>query len=103
MKPPSLAPVYCAMYPDLARIAREHGYALAVHGSLSRDFDLICIPWIESPSEPGTVVSAFCEFYAIRTIGDFEEKMHGRIAQTVSISWGECQIDLSFMPRVSTP
>ena len=48
MKPANRAAVYAAaLYPDLAEIAREHGYALAVHGSLARDFDLIAVPWRE--------------------------------------------------------
>ena len=34
--------------PDINRIrklAREVGYAVCVHGSLKRDFDLIAVPW----------------------------------------------------------
>lgn len=38
MKPANNAPVYCAIYPGLAEIARNFGYALTVHGSLARDF-----------------------------------------------------------------
>lgn len=98
MKPATYAPVYCAMYPELARIAREHGYALAIHGSMQRDFDLICVPWAETVSDPLAVVDAMCDYYAIRKVGDFEKKRHGRIAQTISIKWGECAIDLSFLP-----
>ena len=37
MKDPSYAPTYCALYPALANIARSHGYALAIHGTLGRD------------------------------------------------------------------
>lgn len=44
MKPANNAPVYACMYQELAEICRAHGYALAIHGSMARDFDLIAIP-----------------------------------------------------------
>lgn len=34
-----------ALFPALRYCARCCGYALAVHGSLSRDIDLIAVPW----------------------------------------------------------
>ena len=97
---PSFAPIYCGLYPGLAEIAKSHGYALAVHGSLARDFDLICVPWTESPSEPEKVVRSITTTFALRTVGEPEIKAHGREAWTISISFGECFIDLSFMPKV---
>jgi len=55
--PPSYSPVYAAaLYPELAAVFRAHGYALAVHGSLQRDFDLVAIPWVEAPSLPTEVI-----------------------------------------------
>lgn len=98
MKPANFAPVYACLYPEFAEIARTHGYALAVHGSLARDFDLICIPWVDSPAKPQDVVDALCKEFTIKQIGDVEAKKHGRIAYTMSLSFGECRLDLSFMP-----
>lgn len=96
---PSYAPVYAAaLYPGLAVIARRHGYALAVHGSLQRDFDLIAIPWVDECSDPQKVVDEFCEDFCIRQIGRIGEKKHGRRAWTISIGHGVCSLDLSFMP-----
>lgn len=100
MKDANLAPIYCGMYPRLAEIARKHGYALAVHGSLARDFDLICIPWIENPSEPKDVVEDITKEFAIKASGEPDTTYHGRERWTIVISFGECFIDLSFMPRV---
>lgn len=94
---PSFAPLYCAIYPELAAIAQAHGYALAIHGSLARDFDLICIPWTEQPSSPDDVIKAMRESFVLEPQGP-EKKLHGRIAYTLSLSWGECFVDLSFMP-----
>ena len=99
MKPAIYAPVYCALYPELAELVREHGYALAIHGSMARDFDLICIPWVKYPTDPDAVVAAITGRFAIRQIGEPAMKAHGRQAWTISIKHGECAIDLSFMPR----
>lgn len=70
MKPANNAPIYCGLYVDLAEIARKHGYAMALHGSMARDFDLICIPWVELPSNPQAVVDEICSTFAIRDAGN---------------------------------
>lgn len=100
MKPPSYAPVYAAaLYPDLAQIVRTCGYALAVHGNLQRDFDLIAIPWTDEFKiySPEKVIEQITECLAVRVIGDPTMKPYGRIAYTLSIGFGECAIDLSFI------
>lgn len=43
---------YATLYPELVAVAKNHGYALAIHGSMTRDFDLIAIPWIPQASAP---------------------------------------------------
>ena len=101
MKDPNYAPIYCALYPGIAKIVREHGYALAVHGSLARDFDLICIPWVEAPSEPKDVVDAIVSEFVIIKNGEPRIMLHGREVWTISIGFGECFIDLSFMQILS--
>lgn len=98
MKPSNFAPVYACLYPQLTEIARKHGYALATHGSMARDFDLVCIPWIESPSNPQSVVDEMTSTFGIREVGKPETREHGRLIYTLSVKFGECFIDLSFMP-----
>jgi hypothetical protein len=101
MKDPNYAPMYCALYPGLAKITRSHGYALAVHGTLGRDMDLICVPWAETVSEPQAVVDEITSTYAITAINlPPTKKNHGRTAWTISVGFGECAIDLSFLPAV---
>lgn len=101
MKPANYAPVYAAMYPQLAEIARSHGYALAIHGTLARDADLIAVPWTKTPSEPRAVVDEMCRTFAIEVVPltSPSTREHGREVWTISICFGECAIDLSFMPR----
>lgn len=47
MKDVSPAATYVSMIPPLTEAAREVGYALAVHGSMGRDLDLVAIPWTD--------------------------------------------------------
>lgn len=101
MKPANLAPVYCALYPALAEIARKHGYAMAIHGTMARDFDLICIPWVETPSKPEEVVAEITATYATTDITNPGYKHHGRLAYSVCFGFGEFFADLSFMPTES--
>lgn len=100
MKPPTFAPVYVSLYPHLARIANEHGYALAAHGSFSQDMDLVAVPWTETVSAPDRLMAAFAEYLKIFS-GEFglnldgpEDKPHGRIAWKLQTGFGSA-IDLS--------
>lgn len=104
MKPANYAPVYAAaLYPQWAEIARTHGYALAVHGSLARDFDLIAVPWVDEPGEPQAVLNAITSQFAAKLVGGPpSQKPHGRLTYTLSIGFGECYADLSFMPRAAS-
>lgn len=100
---PSYAPVYAAaLYPDLAVLFRKHGYALAVHGSLQRDIDLIAVAWAAAISDPAVVISELTNQFDIQVIGNPVMKNHGRIAWTLSIGFGQCAIDLSFLPTPIT-
>ena len=97
MKQPNYAPVYAALYPDFAQIFRKHGYALMIHGTLARDFDLMAIVWVAKPSSIDTVLSELIETFSLKQIGEPELKAFGRLAYTISIGHGECSIDLSFL------
>ena len=40
--------MFACLYPALCDIARANGYALAIHGSVTTDLDLVAIPWVET-------------------------------------------------------
>lgn len=94
---PNYAPVYAALYPDLAKVLQKNGYALAIHGSLKRDFDVVAIPWGKKLSEPKKVIGEIEKEFTIRQIGKPQEMNYGRTAYTLSIGHGACAIDLSFL------
>lgn len=98
---PNYAPVYAAaLYPDLARLFIDNGYALSVHGSLARDFDLIAIPWSYELTPVDKMLEKIQETFALKIVGEPELKAYGRVAYTVAIGFGECAIDLSFFEMI---
>ena len=114
MKPPSLAPLYCTIYPAMAEVARAHGYALAVHGSAQRDLDLIAVPWTAAAGDPDDLVRALC-FEVGRIMGDdpvigwtprgAPPAPHGRVGYSLPLDLNRSgrddpgYIDISVMPR----
>lgn len=42
-------------------VARECGYAIAVHGSMARDLDLVAVPWMVKAVCAQDLVDALCE------------------------------------------
>jgi len=49
---------FLLLLPKIREAAREHGYAVGLHGSLARDFDLIAVAWTEEAAHPEVVAEA---------------------------------------------
>ena len=107
MKPANFSPVFASMYCGLCDVAREHGYALTVHGTMSLDFDVVAIPWTEEAVEPQELVDALSNLMNLCAGELFEGvstspevKPHGRLAWLLQFGSG-AQIDLSIMPKTN--
>lgn len=100
MKKPCFTPAYVVgIYPYLCKIARKHGYALALHGSLVRDLDLVAIPWTDKASDASTLILAIGKSLDIEPNHPYPfQKPHGRIAWTLPLWWG-AYLDISVMPK----
>lgn len=99
----SFAPFYACFLAPMVEVAREHGYAMAVHGSMNRDLDLVCVPWVDDASDPETLIDALQK----RTGGHIPEgcpelKPHGRLAWSLAMG-GAPFFDISVMPKTSEP
>ena len=100
-----IAPWYAMAYIKLYRIAWRYGYALALHGSMSRDLDLVAIPWTEDAESPEKLVEAIRKFVIAKTdvnlkIAPPKTMPHGRISYIIPVGYGEnFYFDLSIMPR----
>lgn len=109
MKPPTLAPVYVNLYPIIAEIARENGYALAVHGSVSNDFDLLAVPWVDTAVDADTLIRTIItkldwardQAYSVDRLFEapfVEQKPLGRRSWCIPMH-GEARLDISVTPR----
>lgn len=99
-----IAPWYVMAYVKLERIAWRHGYALALHGSMSRDLDLIAIPWTDDADAPEQLLKSFRRFIVDKAkvhlkIMDPTLQPHGRKAYAIPIGYDGHYLDLSIMPR----
>jgi hypothetical protein len=103
--------VYALALPNLRAIAREHGYALAVHGSMATDLDLLAAPWTDTCSDAETLVEALKAAVngVLPTPDDYftdpnpSPRPHGRRAWCIHMYNGFSgpYIDLSVMPRIT--
>lgn len=93
--------MYVTYYGMLKDIAMKHGYALAVHGTVTRDFDLIAVPWIERPKPVISMLKEFADVigycYKKEPYSLKSKKNHGRMSYTFLTGSGG-YIDLSVMP-----
>ena len=106
------AAFYALTMGALIAVARAHGYALAVHGSCARDFDLVAVPWTEEATDALTLVRALKDATgAVTNTADSDELLpdcnpherpHGRVAYSLHFTdhgGAFAYIDLSVMPR----
>lgn len=111
LRDPSRALVFATYLASLQQVARECGYALAVHGSMATDLDLIAVPWVPEAVSAEDLIEALRTSHVGGTIGKTygvdgprggpEDKPHGRRAW--SIYFDEActgpYLDVSVMPR----
>lgn len=57
MKPIAIYYLNTVLRP-VQEAARECGYAVALHGSMERDFDLIAVPWVDDAKPAAELVEA---------------------------------------------
>jgi hypothetical protein len=96
------ASFYACMWDDLRNAAMDCGWALALHGSLKSDMDIMAMPWIEDAKPVEVMIQSLsdcfteCRFKKYHTVPHVG-KPHGRIVYTMSI-WADFYIDISIMP-----
>lgn len=96
---------YRDLIEPIRAIAKEHGYAVGVHGSLARDVDLILCPWSEKTWPIEQLLQAIIK--ECEEISGFAEmshvpptiKPHGRRAWSIVLGGGT-YLDISVMPAV---
>lgn len=108
MKEATRAPAYAFIYHGLATVARKYGYALAMHGSILTDLDLIAVPWVDDAAEPDVLKEAIrkhCGRCQVNIDIDGNEtdipakKPHGRLAWKFFMA-ASGSVDLSVLPKI---
>lgn len=107
--PTRLGRVYDIALVQARAAARQHGYALAVHGSELRDLDLIAVPWVEEASSPAVLAEA------IRAMvnGEFTtndvpknkptRRPHGRLGWAIMLMGTDARALISKTSATKTP
>ena len=90
--------------PDVEVIraaAKEIGYAIAVHGSLERDLDVVAVPWTEEALNYNyrEVMEHIAKAINGRVV-DAEYKPLGRRATTIVVNGWYKNVDLSVVPMM---
>ncbi|CCH01937.1 hypothetical protein FAES_3931 [Fibrella aestuarina BUZ 2] len=96
--------MYVTYFGILQAIAQQHGYALAVHGSVVRDFDLVMVPFAPKVSPHDFVLEDIRQ--AIGNTGPTSEVFdqvgqdcHGRTLYAIECGSGG-YFDICFTPTV---
>jgi len=118
MKDVSPAATYASLIPVLVQAGRDCGYAVAPHGSMARDLDLIAVPWTEDAKSAEALIMRLLavtgghiqDGYRKPDGADEYEKVagdepakkpHGRLAWSIHLgTHGNLYLDVSVMPRV---
>jgi hypothetical protein len=95
-------PDYGRVYTIARKLAWEEGYAIGLHGSFTRDLDLVAVPWTDSACEPEHLVRRIVDAtdLMIQPAG-IGQKPHGRCVWTLLFrAFGDPRfVDFSVMPR----
>lgn len=90
---------YATLWQAMTKTAQRCGYALALHGSMNRDLDIVAVPWTEDCDTGFQLVAALCKAHGLIAGRPLKiVKPHGRVAYAL-VMGGSYYIDLSVMPR----
>lgn len=82
---------FMSRLPAIRAAARELGYAIGVHGSCRRDFDLMAMPWRDDCAGYDDLAKAIqfaaCGITASTIV--WEQKPNGRMATSLCICWSD--------------
>lgn len=92
-KPIKVKPVfYSNVYLELQKIAIGNGYNLLMNGSLSRDLDLVLIPWDELKCTVSELMEKFALYLGASVMPQTRQQEqcfpHGRESRVINLNRG---------------
>ena len=95
------AAFYACMWDDIRKCAMDNGWAVALHGSLVSDMDIMAMPWVDGAISFDKLVEEISKLFsgnlsAEQFMVSYSEKPFGRIVGTIPI-FGDFYLDISSM------
>jgi hypothetical protein len=99
-------PDYGRIYTMVRKLAWEEGYAIGLHGSFTRDLDLIAVPWEAGRNcKPEKLVARILQAtgMTVACTSNPGDKPYGRLVWTLLLpEFGDPRfVDLSIMPAAT--
>lgn len=94
---------YAAMWEDIRQCAMDCGWAVAIHGSLGSDMDIMAMPWVQEAGTFENMIREIVKLFSGNSVAEnyfitYGEKPHGRIVATIPI-WTDFYLDISTMEK----
>lgn len=98
-------PDYARVFTKARCVAWQEGYALMLHGSFTRDLDLLAVPWAEKCCTADHLVKRICSRALLQLLPNTAtKKLHGRVAYTAMFKAFDDPrfVDISVMPSIDS-
>lgn len=95
------AAFYAAMWDDIRQCAMDCGWAVALHGSLNSDMDIMAMPWVHEAIPFENLIQEIAKLFDGNCLSSnyrisYGEKAHGRAVATIPV-WSDFYFDISAM------
>lgn len=90
---------YACIWDDIRQCAMNCGWAVALHGSLNSDMDIMAMPWVEDSMSFEELIKQISELFTDNDNSEnyfitYSEKPHNRIVATIPI-FADFYLDIS--------
>ena len=90
---------YACMWEDIRQCAMDNGWAVALHGSISSDMDIMAMPWVEKSVTFENLVAKISQLFDGNQMAEtyfitYDEKPHNRVVATIPI-FADFYLDIS--------
>lgn len=90
---------YACMWEDIRHCAMDCGWAVALHGSLSSDMDIMAMKWVENAVAFEELINKISKLFKDNDLSNqyaitYNEKPHNRVVATIPI-FNDFYLDIS--------
>lgn len=93
------AAFYACIWNDIRQCAMDSGWAVALHGSLASDMDIMAMPWVEEADTFEGLIEKISKLFSDNDLSKqyvitYDEKSYGRVVATIPI-FSDFYLDIS--------